>query len=168
MRNISEPSRHRAPIATSRRRWDPRSVGSRPHRRLRLRHRFFESVVFIDPWELEAHLGTKRTTKPRAFRWFKFHGHASTTPSAVSESVRAIFRTSTSNFRISRVRQPFKLGVRSPSLAQKNDNVKSFYMVQIRWAYDTDTKSSQRISASCISLGFMCGMSGSSVINWIN
>ena len=149
MRNISEPSRHRAPIATSRRRWDPRSVGSRPHRRLRLRHRFFESVVFINPWELQARLGTKRTTKSRAFRWSKFHGHARPTRRAVSESVRAVFRTSTSNFRISRVRQP--LGVRSPSLAQKNDNVKSFPMVQIRWAYDTYTKSSQRKGAICIS-----------------
>ena len=124
MRNISEPSRHQAPIATSRGRWDPRSVGSRPHRRLRLRLRFFESVVFINPCELEANLGTKRTTKTRTFRWSKFHGHARPTRRAVSESVRAVFRTSTSNFRISRVRQ--LLRVRSPSLAQKSDNVRAF------------------------------------------
>ena len=105
--------------------------------------------MFINPWELQARLGTKRTTKSRAFRWSKFHGHARPTRRAVSESVRAVFRTSTSNFRISRVRQP--LGVRSPSLAQKNNNVKSFPMVQIRWAYDTYTKSSQQKGAICIS-----------------
>jgi len=88
MRNISEPSRHRAPIATSRRRWDPRSVGSRPHRRLRLRHRIFGSVVFVNPWELEAHLWLKRTTTSRAFPWSKFGGHTIPTRRAVSKKVR--------------------------------------------------------------------------------
>jgi len=93
MRNISEPSRHQAPIATSRGRWDPRSVGSRPHRRLRLRHRFFGSVVFVNPWELEAHLWLKRTTTSRAFQWLKFGGHTRPTRRAVNKKVRSVYRT---------------------------------------------------------------------------
>jgi hypothetical protein len=92
MRGISEASRHQAFVLTSRRRWDPRSIGSRPLHRLRPRHRFF---------------------------------------------------------RTSRSRQPLR--VRSSSLDQTNDKIKDFPMVQIRWACETYTKSSQQKGAICIS-----------------
>ena len=105
--------------------------------------------MFVNPWELVAHLWLKRTTTSRAFPWFKFEGRTTATRRAVSESVRAVFRTSTSFFRTSRSRQPLR--VRSSSLDQTNDKIKDFPMVQIRWACETYTKSSQQKGAICIS-----------------
>ena len=93
MRGISEASRHQAFVLTSRRRWDPRSIGSRPLHRLRPRHRFFGPVVLVNLFELEARLWTKRTTKSRTFRWYKFDGHARPTRRAVSKKVRSVYRT---------------------------------------------------------------------------
>ena len=61
------------------------------------RLRIFGSVVFVNPWELEAHLWLKRTTTSRAFPWSKFGGHTIPTRRAVSKKVRSVYRTSTSD-----------------------------------------------------------------------